>query len=44
MSRAEGPNRMTKSTKERTKTWHDKRMRKECDIVKGPKVPPRGGE
>jgi len=33
MSRAEGPNRMTRSTKERTKRWHDKRMRKkECDI------------
>ena len=32
MSRAEGPNRMTRSTKERTKIWHDKRMRKECDI------------
>jgi uncharacterized glyoxalase superfamily protein PhnB len=23
---------MTRSTKERTKKWHDKRMRKECDI------------
>jgi hypothetical protein len=23
---------MTRSTKERTKRWHDKRMRKECDI------------
>jgi len=33
MSRAEGLNRMTRSTKERTKRWHDKRMRKECDIV-----------
>jgi len=33
MSRAEGPNRMTRSTKERTKRWHDKRMRKkECDM------------
>jgi hypothetical protein len=27
MSRAEGPNRITRSTKE--KKWHDKRMRKE---------------
>jgi hypothetical protein len=33
ISRAEGPNRMTRSTKERTKRWHDKRIRKkECDI------------
>ena len=33
MSIAEGPNRMTRSTKERTKSWHDKRMRKkECNI------------
>jgi len=32
MTRAEGPNRMTRSTKERTKRWHDKRMRKECDM------------
>jgi hypothetical protein len=32
MSRVEGSNRMTRSTKERTKTWHDKRMRKkECE-------------
>ena len=29
MSRAEGPNRMARSTKERTKRWHDERMRKE---------------
>jgi hypothetical protein len=33
MSRAEGSNRMTRCTKERTKIWHDKRMRKkECDM------------
>jgi hypothetical protein len=33
MSGAEGPSRMTRSTKERTKRWHEKRMRKkECDI------------
>ena len=33
MSRGEGPNRMTRSTIERTKRWHDKRMRKkECDM------------
>jgi hypothetical protein len=32
ISRAEGSNRMTRSTKERTKRWHDKRMRKECDM------------
>ena len=32
MSRAEGPNIMTRSTKERTKRWHDKSMRKECNI------------
>ena len=33
MSRAEGPNRMIRSTKQRTKRWHDKRMRKkEYDI------------
>ena len=33
MSREEGPNRMTRSTKERTKRWHDKRIRKKkCDI------------
>jgi hypothetical protein len=38
MSRAEGSNRMTRSTKERTKRWHDKRMRKkECDM--GDKIP-----
>ena len=24
---------MPRSIKERTKRWHDKRMRKECDIV-----------
>jgi hypothetical protein len=32
MSRAEGPNRMTRSTKERTKRWHDKEIKKECDM------------
>ena len=32
MSRVEGPNRMTRSTKETTKRLHDKRIRKECDI------------
>jgi hypothetical protein len=33
MSREEGPNGMPRSIKERTKRWHDKRMRKkECDI------------
>ena len=32
MSRAEGPNRMTRSTIERTKRWHDKRMRKKYNI------------
>jgi hypothetical protein len=32
MGRVEGPNRMTRSTKERTKRCHNKRMRKECDI------------
>jgi uncharacterized glyoxalase superfamily protein PhnB len=32
MSRAEGSNRMTRSTKERQKRWHDKIMRKECNI------------
>ena len=33
MSGAEGPKIMTRSTKERTKGWNDKRMRKkECDI------------
>jgi hypothetical protein len=33
MSRAEGSNRMTRSTKERIKRWHDKRIRKkECDM------------
>ena len=30
---AEGPNKVPRSTKERTKGWHNKRMRKkECDI------------
>ena len=29
---AEGPNKMPRFTKERTKRWHDKKMRKECDI------------
>ena len=29
MSRVEGPNRMTRSTKERTKRWHDKKNEKE---------------
>jgi hypothetical protein len=28
----EGPNKVSRSTKERTKKWHNKRMRKECDI------------
>jgi hypothetical protein len=32
MSRGEGLNRMIRSTKERTKRWHDKRMRKECHM------------
>ena len=33
MKGAKGPNTMPRSTKERTKGWHDKRMRKkECDI------------
>ena len=32
IKRAEGPNKVPRSTKERTKGWHDKRMRKECDI------------
>jgi hypothetical protein len=33
MSRVEGSNRMARSTKERTKRWHDKGMRKkECDM------------
>jgi hypothetical protein len=32
LSRAEGSNKMTRSTKERTKRWHDKRVRKECNI------------
>ena len=32
MSGAKGPNTMPRSTKERTKRWHDKRIRKECDI------------
>ena len=33
MRGAEGPNTVPRSTKERTKGWHDKRMRKkECDI------------
>ena len=29
---AEGPNKVPRSTKERTKGWHDKRMRKEYNI------------
>ena len=29
---AEGPNKVSRSTKERTKRYHDKRMRKECGI------------
>ena len=29
---AEGPNKVLRSTKERTKGWHDKRMRKEYNI------------
>ena len=30
---SEGPNKVPRSTKERTKGWHEKRMRKkECDI------------
>ena len=33
MKGTEGPNKVPRSTKERTKGWHDKRMRKkECDI------------
>jgi hypothetical protein len=32
MSRAEGPHRMTRSTKERTKIWYDKEIKKECDM------------
>jgi hypothetical protein len=33
MRGAEGPNIVLRSTKERTKGWHDKRIRKkECDI------------
>ena len=28
MRGAEGPNKVSRSTKERTKGWHDKRMRK----------------
>ena len=32
MRGAEGPNKVPRSTKERTKGWHDKRMRKNCDI------------
>ena len=33
MSGADGPNKVPRSIKERTKGWHDKRMRKkECDI------------
>jgi len=28
MRGAEGPNKVLRSTKERTKGWHDKRMRK----------------
>ena len=32
MSGAEGPNKVPRSTKERTKGWHDKRMRKEYNI------------
>jgi len=28
----EGPNKVPRSTKERTKGWHDKRMRKEYNI------------
>ena len=33
MRGAEGPNIMSRSTKERTKRWYDKKMRKkECDI------------
>ena len=29
---AEGPNKVLRSTKERTKGWHDKNMRKEYNI------------
>ena len=29
---AEGPNKVLRSTKERTKGWHDKKMRKEYNI------------
>jgi hypothetical protein len=32
MRRAEGPNKVSRSTKERIEGWHDKKMRKECDI------------
>ena len=28
----EGPNKVSRSTKERTKGWHDKRMRKEYNL------------
>ena len=28
----EGPNKVSRSTKESIEGWHDKRMRKECDI------------
>jgi hypothetical protein len=32
ISGAEGPNEMPRSTKERTKRWHDKRIKKkECN-------------
>jgi hypothetical protein len=32
MRGAKGPNKTPRSTKRKTKVWHDKRMRKECDI------------
>ena len=32
IKRAEGPNKVPRSTKERTKGWHNKRMRKEYNI------------
>ena len=32
MRGAKGPKKVSRSTKERTKGRHDKRMRKECDI------------
>ena len=32
MSRADGPNKVPRSTKEKTKGWHDKSMRKEYNL------------